>query len=126
MPSAPIDMTRIEDWFRARVERMGIDPATLEPTARLAELGFDSLTIVELRAELERDLGIAIPIADLYAFEDLKSLADHLRATVLASGPQPSRDREMAPLTARSPSRLAEQRRARRVATVPAGGLPAL
>ena len=98
-PAAPIDMTRIEDWFLARVARMGIDPATLDPAVRLAELGFDSLKIVELKAELERDLGIVIPIADLYGFEDLKSLADHLRAALLPS------DRPRAGEGARPPPR---------------------
>ena len=119
--AAPIDMTRIEDWFLARIGRMGLDPATLDPSVRLSELGFDSLKIVELKAELERDLGIAIPIADLYAFEDLKSLADHLRTALLKPADRPPAGEVAAP-PSRPRSRLAEQRRPRGAAVVMDGG----
>jgi acyl carrier protein len=73
------DLAKIEDWFLIKMQEMGVDLTAFDPAMRLTDLGFDSLKIVELKAELEQNFGITINIADLYAFEDLQSLANHLR-----------------------------------------------
>jgi acyl carrier protein len=118
-PTGPVDFADILDWFLARLPDTGVDLARLDPTTRLAELGFDSLRILELKVELERDLKITIPIADLYAFTDIQGLADYLRAeTARASGEpiprvEPPAPKETPP---RAQNRLAAQRQ-RRVST---------
>jgi acyl carrier protein len=128
----PVDIANLEEWFVGRMRELGVDVTAFDPAMRLTDLGFDSLKIVELKADLDRDFGIAVNIADLYAFEDLKSLAAHVRAEVLRQqngGAPPDAQPEGARLTpekgltgveraADSPappprSRLAEQRQRR-------------
>jgi acyl-CoA synthetase (AMP-forming)/AMP-acid ligase II/acyl carrier protein len=106
-----VDPARVEEWFYAKLRDLGIDMAALEPTMRLTELGFDSVKIVELKAELERDLGIVVHVADLYEFDDVAGLATYLRtefgrkgepvaAVAIADAPRPR-------------NRLADQRQRR-------------
>ena len=111
-----VDMGRIEEWFVAKMGQLGIDLSGFDPKARLTELGFDSLKIVELKADLERDLKIVIPIADLFNFENIQDLADHLRAEARrheGSEPSDHHQRPVAAPAVRPASRLAGQRRIR-------------
>jgi acyl-CoA synthetase (AMP-forming)/AMP-acid ligase II/acyl carrier protein len=123
-PAGPVDFAHIVDWFIAKLPDTGVDVARLDPTTKLAELGFDSLRILELKVELERDLGIAIPVADLYAFTDIQSLADYLRAeTAKKRGDPPTTTTSAsAARPPRAQNRLAEQRQRRTAST----GAPAL
>jgi acyl-CoA synthetase (AMP-forming)/AMP-acid ligase II/acyl carrier protein len=135
----PLDPARVEAWFLTKMRAMGVEVNALDPAMRLTELGFDSLRIVELKTELEQDLGIAVNIADLYAFQDIKSLADHLRTEVRrqrsaqpaaggapAAAPAASPALAAAPVGASAPAgsrnRLAEQRQRRGARTPDAGG----
>jgi acyl-CoA synthetase (AMP-forming)/AMP-acid ligase II/acyl carrier protein len=116
-----VDFSKVEDWFLIKMREMGVDIASFDPEMRLTDLGFDSLRIVELKAELEQDLGIAINIADLYAFQDLQSLADHLRSLTGAKQHEPqSQPAVTAPAVQRN--RLAEQRGRRGALAAVSGG----
>jgi acyl carrier protein len=133
-PRERFDIDRLEEWFVSRMRVMGVEIATFDPGMRLTDLGFDSLKIVELKAELELDFGISVNIADLYAFEDGRSLAEHVRLEVrrqrsggtqapdLASAetaPAPAAATQSAPSSTRN--RLAEQRQRRTTASGGAG-----
>ena len=133
-PRERFDIDRLEEWFVSRMRVMGADVAAFDPAMRLTDLGFDSLKIVELKVELEQDFGITVNIADLYAFEDARSLAEHIRAEVRRqrSGVAPSHGipstanahsftppAESAPTATRN--RLAGQRQRRAAASGGAG-----
>jgi acyl-CoA synthetase (AMP-forming)/AMP-acid ligase II/acyl carrier protein len=107
-----IDPPRVEEWFLAKLRQLGIDAAALDPSLRLTELGFDSLKIVELKAELERDLGITVHVADLYEFDDIAGLTTYLR-TEIGRKDRPIASVAVAAPTVRSYHRLAEQRQRR-------------
>jgi acyl-CoA synthetase (AMP-forming)/AMP-acid ligase II len=103
-----IDEARVEEWFLSKLRGMGIDLAVCDRRMRLAELGFDSVKVVELKADLQRELGIAVPVVDLYDFEDIESLATFLRAQAGRNESGPEKPRPAVP--PRPASRLAEQR----------------
>jgi len=118
-----VDLSKVEDWFLIKMREMGVDIANFDPAMRLTDLGFDSLKIVELKAELEQDLGIVINIADLYAFQDLQSLADHLRGlTSLGQREEQSSPILIAATPAVPRNRLAEQRGRRGALAAVSGG----
>ncbi len=128
-PRAPFDLARIEDWILQRMQRLGLDVATLDCGLKLAELGLDSIRIVELKADLERELGVAVPVADLYAFDDIGSLAGHLRreAARLSAPPHaetPVPTTPLGPKPQAAGNRLAEQRRLRRASIPSEAGAP--
>ncbi len=107
------DIARVEDWFLTKLRGLGFDLATFDPHLKLTELGFDSLKIVELKADLERDLGIVVTVADLFEFEDIASLADYVRSAARRAEDGPvSRASPPAPIS-RPVSRLAAQRKRR-------------
>ena len=120
--AAPVDPANVEDWVLKRMRDMGIDVAAFDSAMRLTDLGFDSLKIVELKADMEQDLGIAINIADLYAFQNLASLVEHLRALARRErdGTPTPPVAVAAPRVPPRGNRLAEQRQRRAAAT--AGG----
>ena len=114
--AAPADASGIEEWLLDRMLRLGVDLASFDPTTRLTELGFDSLKIVELKADLERSLGIVITVADLYNHENIQDLIGYLRSEARrleASAPSLPQPQPAMARAARPASRLAEQRRIR-------------
>ena len=55
-------------------ERVAVDPALLTPEARLADIGIDSFSLIELVFLAEEEFGIKIPVEDL----EVKTVADVL------------------------------------------------
>ena len=56
----------------------GIDPAAVDPHAELAGLGITSLEAITLAYELEEELGVEIPNADIESLRTVQDLIDGL------------------------------------------------
>lgn len=67
-------LNRVIDFI---AERQGIDPATITRDSKLADLGVDSLTIVELVMELEEE-GIRFRTEPTGRIETVGDLVDAL------------------------------------------------
>lgn len=68
---------RIEVLERLRrivPEKVGVDPALLQPDARLADIGIDSFSLIELVFIAEEEFGIRVPLDDL----EVKTVGDVL------------------------------------------------
>ena len=57
---------------------LGLSSATVEPDAQLTTLGFDSLTALQLRNQLEADLAIKIPATAVWTHPTPSALGAHL------------------------------------------------
>jgi acyl carrier protein len=68
-------------------ERIGVDPARVVSTARLDELGVDSLMLAELVFEAEDRLGLSVGTPDRspQTVGDVVALIDRLRAAKAAT-----------------------------------------
>ncbi|MGV0624315.1 SDR family NAD(P)-dependent oxidoreductase [Mycolicibacter minnesotensis] len=67
--------------------KLGLAPAVLDVAAPLNSLGVDSLITLELRIQVERELGIVVPVARLLDGPSVVSLSGWL-SEQLADGPQ--------------------------------------
>jgi acyl carrier protein len=65
--------------------KLGLAPSSLDVSAPLSGLGVDSLITLELRIQIERDLGIIVPVARLLDGPSVTSLSGWL-AEQLANG----------------------------------------
>jgi acyl carrier protein len=83
--------------------KLGLTPSTLDIRAPLNSLGVDSLITVELRMQVERDLGVVVPVTRLLDGPSVASLAgwlrDHLPA--VAAGTSATQPDGASPQTAR-------------------------
>jgi len=90
--------------------KLGLTPSTLDIRAPLNSLGVDSLITVELRMQVERDLGVVVPVTRLLEGPSVASLAgwlrDHLPA-VAAAGTSATQPDGASPQTA--PGKTAPQ-----------------
>jgi acyl transferase domain-containing protein/acyl-CoA synthetase (AMP-forming)/AMP-acid ligase II/acyl carrier protein len=68
--------------------KLGLAPSSMDIQAPLNSIGVDSLITVELRMQVERDLGIVVPVIRLLEGPSVASLAEWLRDQVplLAAG----------------------------------------
>ncbi len=86
----------VKEWLRARAARLlRVRPEELDPSAPLTRYGLDSLQSLELHAEIERTLGVALPLVALLQGNSIEELVARLasahaapaRQEVLASAP---------------------------------------
>lgn len=64
-----------------------LEPEAVNPSARLADLGVDSLTTVELSILWEETLSVRVPIADILAQPTLQALSRHIANLVAGTKP---------------------------------------
>ncbi|MDQ2626064.1 MAG: acyl carrier protein, partial [Actinomycetota bacterium] len=75
----------LETYLRDLVAgKLGLAPSGLDVTAPLNNLGVDSLITLELRIQVERELGIVVPVARLLDGPSVDSLAGWLSEQLAA------------------------------------------
>jgi acyl carrier protein len=69
------DRTEVLERLRRIVpEKVDVDPALLQANARLADIGVDSFSLIELVFIAEEEFGIRVPLDDL----EVKTVGDVL------------------------------------------------
>lgn len=79
---------RLERYLRdLAAGKLGLAPSSLDVAAPLTGLGVDSLIALELRIQIERDLGIVVPVARLLDRPTVASLSGWLGDQLSRTGP---------------------------------------
>jgi aryl carrier-like protein len=79
LPTPAARRARLMAHLQQQIGRvLGREPATIPSDQPLAEMGFDSLMIVELRNRMERSLGVALSAAMIWGHPTLGQLAPEL------------------------------------------------
>jgi acyl carrier protein len=104
----------VEPYLRELVAaKLGLAPANLDIEAPLNGLGVDSLITLELRIQIERDLGVAVPVARVLDGPSVASLSGWLadQLSVIPTGtPARSGGAPAPPTTARRKADVAPAR----------------
>src|SRR5262249_28774553 len=67
----------LESYLRDQLaSKLGLPPSRLDIQLPLSHLGVDSLIAVELRTQIERDLGLVVPVVQLLDGPSVAGLAD--------------------------------------------------
>ncbi|WP_232830612.1 phosphopantetheine-binding protein, partial [Oceanicella sp. SM1341] len=74
----------------ARIWRELLGAGPVAPGDNFFDLGGQSLVLARVQAAIRRELGLAVPMVDLFRFPTLESLAAHLRTLAAAPGETPS------------------------------------
>jgi acyl transferase domain-containing protein len=78
----------LESYLRDQAAgKLGLTPSRLDTQMPLNQLGVDSLIAVELRNQVERDLGIVLPVVQLLDGLSVARLADWLGDQLAGAGP---------------------------------------
>ena len=78
----------LQSYLRDQVAgKLGLTPSRLDIQLPLNQLGVDSLIAVELRSQIERDLGIVVPVVQLLDGPSVSGLADWLGDRLSSAGP---------------------------------------
>lgn len=78
----------LESYLRDQAAgRLGLTPSGLDIELPLNRLGLDSLIAVELRNQIERDLGIVVPVVQLLDSPSVAGLAEWLGDRLLTAAP---------------------------------------
>jgi acyl carrier protein len=74
------DQTKLlEDYLRSQVAQvLGFKPEEIDPGKGFFDLGMDSLTSVELKSRLQRDLGGSLPATIAFDYPTITALAQFL------------------------------------------------
>jgi acyl transferase domain-containing protein/acyl-CoA synthetase (AMP-forming)/AMP-acid ligase II/aryl carrier-like protein len=79
--------TLLETYLRDQAAaKLGMTPAMLDVHLPLNNLGVDSLTAGEIRAQIERDTGIVVPVVEMLDGPSVAGLADWLGAALAEPG----------------------------------------
>ena len=90
--------------------KLGLAPSNLDIRAPLNTLGVDSLITLELRMQVERDLGVVVPVTRLLEGPSVASLAEWLRDHLpLAAAGTPAAQPDGAPPQKAVPKKTAPQ-----------------
>ncbi|WIM86738.1 SDR family NAD(P)-dependent oxidoreductase [Candidatus Mycobacterium wuenschmannii] len=77
--NGPSGRDDLQSYLRDQVAgKLGVAPSQLDIESPLQQLGVDSLVAVELRAQIERDLGIVVPVVRLLDGPSVTGLAGWL------------------------------------------------
>ena len=89
--AAPEERQRLLESYLCELAagKLGLAPSNLDIQAPLNSLGVDSLITLELRMQVERDLGVVVPVTRLLEGPSVASLAEWLRGhlPVVAAAP---------------------------------------
>ena len=90
--AGPVERRRLlESYLRdLTAGKLGLAPSNLDIASPLSYLGVDSLITLELRLQIERDLGIVVPVARLLDGPSVASLSGWLSDQLSATGPAPA------------------------------------
>ena len=78
----------IESYIQAEIARvLRMDPSRIDPAKRLTSLGLDSLMAYELKARIESDLGVGLPMVKLVGGPSICELAAYLLSQLESASP---------------------------------------